>query len=29
MPPKAYDPAERERLIGALRSGLQMKPARD
>jgi diadenosine tetraphosphate (Ap4A) HIT family hydrolase len=29
MPPKAYDPAERERLIGALRSGLQIKPARD
>jgi diadenosine tetraphosphate (Ap4A) HIT family hydrolase len=29
MPPKAYDPAERERLIDVLRSGLQMKPARD
>ena len=29
MPPKAYDPAERERLIGDIRRGLQIKPVRD
>jgi diadenosine tetraphosphate (Ap4A) HIT family hydrolase len=29
VPPKAYDPAERERLIGDIRRGLQMKPVRD
>jgi diadenosine tetraphosphate (Ap4A) HIT family hydrolase len=29
MPPRAYDPAERERLIGDIRHGLQIKPVRD
>jgi diadenosine tetraphosphate (Ap4A) HIT family hydrolase len=29
MLPRAYDPAERERLIGAVRRGLQMEPVRD
>jgi diadenosine tetraphosphate (Ap4A) HIT family hydrolase len=29
MPPKAYEPGTRERLIAALRSGLQIKPVRD
>jgi diadenosine tetraphosphate (Ap4A) HIT family hydrolase len=29
MPPKTYEPTERERLIAALRSGLQIKPGRD
>ena len=29
MPPKAYDPAERERLLDHIRRGLQIKPARD
>ena len=29
MPPKAYDPSERERLLGNIRRGLQIKPARD
>jgi diadenosine tetraphosphate (Ap4A) HIT family hydrolase len=29
MPPKAYDPVERERLIGDIQRGLQMKPVRD
>jgi diadenosine tetraphosphate (Ap4A) HIT family hydrolase len=29
MPPKAYNPAERERLIGDMRRGLQIKPGRD
>ena len=29
MPPKVYDPAQRERLIGDIRRGLQIKPVRD
>ncbi len=29
MPPKAYEPTERERLIGDIRRGLQMQPVRD
>ena len=29
MPPKGYDSAERERLIGDIRRGLQIKPVRD